>query len=196
MLVAVWRYANTTFNDDKMVFKMRTNSSNQFSDKIVHVTTGDDDPIHILITACGIKGVDKYYLAAIDLLKTIQRYGTWESNSDNGNDILSEKIIVHAFTDNVTKLTLFLQDPVTFRLVDHLDIRIYRMPTEPPKNSTGFNLFRKCASARLSALALFENVGYYRKEDVKKGSMTNDDLSNNSSLLQGQKMIPDRILKP
>eukprot|EP00571_Detonula_confervacea_P002892 CAMPEP_0172330470 /NCGR_PEP_ID=MMETSP1058-20130122/61415_1 /TAXON_ID=83371 /ORGANISM="Detonula confervacea, Strain CCMP 353" /LENGTH=431 /DNA_ID=CAMNT_0013047685 /DNA_START=173 /DNA_END=1465 /DNA_ORIENTATION=- len=108
------------------------------------------------------------------LLRTIQRYGMQTP---------SETIIVHVFTDDVSTLNEnFLKSSSTSRLIDRLDVRVYKMPLQPSA-SDNYHRFRRCASARLYAPYLFQSTitGY-------EGGA--GDSSNSSSV----DPLPDRIL--
>ncbi|KAL7487304.1 hypothetical protein ACHAW6_012903 [Cyclotella cf. meneghiniana] len=121
-----------------------------------------DDPVHVLITVCGSRSNMKYYDEAMELLLTIQRYGTGGGGGAVDDEGMRGHggIIVHLFTDNVKlmKLRIHHGNPTVASLLGRLDIRVYRL--REPRGRDTFNLFRKCASARLFAPQIFEAAGY------------------------------------
>ena len=121
-----------------------------------------DDPIHILITVCNGGNSDEQksmsrYAEFIGLVRTIQRYGYGMTQQPQQN-ISSPGIIVHVFTDDASHLQKLLQQPLTSKIIDRLDIRVHDIVKEP-KSTNDYDRYRKCASARLYAQYLFQSAG-------------------------------------
>ena len=157
-------------------------------------SSNDDDPIHVLMTTCGSSTNLRYYNEAVDLLVTIQRYGF--EMDDGGRR--SSLIIVHLFTDNVKIMkTLLLLDQEEKTAESGLDIRIYKLhePSRWPWSSSSFNLFRKCASARLYATYMFGKAGYHLvKTHNTTATVTTAAAMSGDKETKTKTKLPERIL--
>lgn len=171
----------------------KDNLASPFISSSVGSSNVNDDPIQVLMTTCGSSTNLRYYNEAVDLLVTIQRYGF--GMDDDGRR--SSLIIVHLFTDNVKIMKTLLLDQDEKAAESGLDIRIYKLhePSRWPWSSSSFNLFRKCASARLYAPYMFGKAGYdlVKTHNTTATATTTAAMSGDKDTKTRTK-LPERIL--